>query len=259
MSACAPWPPRFELQISFQILQLFLIISSPRIHVRKHKIRLRETRSPEERFTCAFFRLIEPVQGQQRHSQNHMTMRCVPIAFQSPPKNRFRFIGLALHIQQIAEPKLRWSVLSVAKVDGRFKCFSRLLHAAQMDFRHSELGEGFVIFGKCFDRLCEMVDAPSGVVLCQALHSPLIFTPGFPGYLQIAHGYRVFVLVRLRPFHRRQVKHQLQESPLDLCFCSHGIVAGFLDGNLVTTGWQPGHFEVAVVVRQNAAKYARCM
>src|SRR6266850_5724875 len=61
VSARARGPSRFEPQIGLQILELLMIISSPRIHVRKHKIRLSETRLPEERFTSASLGLIQPV------------------------------------------------------------------------------------------------------------------------------------------------------------------------------------------------------
>src|SRR5882762_2182597 len=59
VSACARGPSGFKPQIGLQILQLLMIISSPRIHVRKHKIRLSETRLPEESFTSASFGLIQ--------------------------------------------------------------------------------------------------------------------------------------------------------------------------------------------------------
>ena len=59
--ARARGPTGFEPQIGLQILQLFVIISSSRIHVRKNKIRLSETRLPEERFTSASLGFIQPV------------------------------------------------------------------------------------------------------------------------------------------------------------------------------------------------------
>src|SRR6266850_5482033 len=61
VSACTRRPAGFKPQIGLQILQLLMIISSPCIHVRKHKIRRSETRLPEDRFTSASLGLIQPV------------------------------------------------------------------------------------------------------------------------------------------------------------------------------------------------------
>src|SRR6267143_7120606 len=59
--ACACGPSRFELQISFQILQLLPIIPSPRIHVRQHEVCLGESRFPQECFARASLSLIQSV------------------------------------------------------------------------------------------------------------------------------------------------------------------------------------------------------
>src|SRR6476661_2614903 len=100
-----------------------------------------------------------------------MTIRGVPVQFQSPSENGFRFIRLSFQVQQVAHPKLRRSAPALAKLDRGLESLSGLLLAAHVDFRYSELGEGFVIFGKCFDRLCEMAYAPRGVVLGEPLHA----------------------------------------------------------------------------------------
>jgi len=67
-----------------------------------------------------------------------VAIRRVPVHFESPSKNPFRLIAL-LQVQQIAEPELRWGVLSLAKVDRRLESFSCLRLAAQMGFPPSEL------------------------------------------------------------------------------------------------------------------------
>src|SRR6266403_4776287 len=188
-----------------------------------------------------------------------MTIRRAPVNLQSPSQNPFRLARIPFQIEEIAQSKLCRGVLSLAKVDRRLERFSRLLLAAQMNIRYSQLREGFVIVGKCFDGLCEVTYTPSGVVLAQAHHPLLIFFPRFVRDLQFADGDRVFLLARFRPFHRRQVKHQLQGRPLKLCLRLHRIVAGFFHVDLVTARGKSGHFEVPVIVRQNAMKYARSM
>ena len=108
-------------------MNLILVILPAGAGVCQYEIGVCGIGIPEKGFSRAFLRLVHPIQMQEGHAQDDVTIRRIRVEFQASPDRGFRFGRVSLQIMEVTDAKHGFSVAAATENHGFLKRLHGLL------------------------------------------------------------------------------------------------------------------------------------